>query len=100
MTMGRTSGDAGALGEAIVFLDYFKDLADPRQRAKVVYPLDEILLLCLMAVLAGSEAITDIARFGERKLELLRRFRPFRDGTPSDDHLGDFLATLDAKQFQ
>jgi predicted transposase YbfD/YdcC len=100
MTMGRTSGDAGALGEAIVFLDYFKDLADPRQRAKVVYPLDEILLLCLMAVLAGSEAITDIARFGERKLELLRRFRPFRDGTPSHDHLGDILATLDAKQFQ
>ena len=100
MTMERTSGDAGALGEAIVFLDYFKDLADPRQRAKVVYPLDEILLLCLMAVLAGSEAITDIARFGERKLELLRRFRPFRDGTPSHDHLGDILATLDAKQFQ
>ena len=98
--MGRPSGDSGALGEAIVFLDYFKDLPDPRQLGKVIYPLDEVLLLCLLAVLAGSEAITDIARFGERKLELLRRFRPFRDGTPSHDHLGDILATLDAEQFQ
>jgi predicted transposase YbfD/YdcC len=100
MAVKRTTGDTGALGEAIVFLDHFKDLPDPRQRAKVLYPLDEVLLLCLLAVLAGSEAITDIARFGERKLELLRRFRPFRDGTPSHDHLGDILATLDAAQFQ
>src|SRR5215468_11222878 len=100
MVMERTAGETGALGEAVVFLDYFKDLPDPRQRGKVLYPLDEVLLLCLLAVLAGSEAITDIARFGEKKLELLRRFRPFRDGTPSHDHLGDILATLDAKQFQ
>ena len=100
MVMERTAGDTGALGEAIVFLDYFKDLPDPRQRGKVIYPLDEVLLLCLLAVLAGSEAITDIARFGEKKLDLLRRFRPFRDGTPAHDHLGDILATLDAEKFQ
>ena len=98
--MERPSGDSGAFSEAVVFLDYFKDLPDPRQLGKVIYPLDEVLLLCLLAVLAGSEAITDIARFGERKLELLRRFRPFHNGTPSHDHLGDILATLDAEQFQ
>src|SRR5580704_17766835 len=98
--MGKTAGDCGALGETVVFLDYFKDLPDSRQRGKVLYPLDEVLLLCLMAVLAGSEAITDIARFGEKKLELLRRFRPFRDGTPAHDHLGDILASLDAEAFQ
>jgi predicted transposase YbfD/YdcC len=97
---GADWGRYRALGEGIVFLDYFKDLPDPRQRAKVLYPLDEVLFLCLLAVLAGSEAITDIARFGEKKLDLLRRFRPFRDGTPSHDHLGDILATLDAEQFQ
>ena len=42
------------------------------------YPLAEILLLCLLAVPAGAETITDIALFGERKLALLRRFRPSR----------------------
>jgi len=59
-----------------------------------------VLLLCLLAVLAGAEAMTDIARFGEKKLDLLRRFLPFRDGTPAHDHLGDILATLDAEKFQ
>lgn len=92
--------DAGALGEAVVFLDGFRDLPDPRQRGKVMYPLDEVLLLCLLAVLAGAETITDIARFGDKKLAFMRRFRPFRDGTPSHDHLGDILASLDAEAFQ
>ncbi len=98
--MEPAAGDFRALSESIVFLGYFKDLPDPRQRGKVMYPLEEVLLLCLLAVLAGSEAITDIARFGERKLNLLRRFRPFHNGTPSHDHLGDILATLDPQQFQ
>jgi predicted transposase YbfD/YdcC len=66
----------------------------------VIYPLDEVLLLCLLAVLAGAETFVDIARFGQKKIELLRRFQPFRDGTPSHDHLGDIFATLDAMEFQ
>lgn len=98
--MSGGAGDDGAFGEAIVFLTHFRALADPRQPGKVMYPLDEVLLLCLLAVLAGAETIVDIARFGEKKLELLRRFRPFRDGTPSHDHLGDILAALEAEQFQ
>lgn len=89
-----------AVSDGLVFLEHFRDLPDPRQAGKVVYPLDEVLLLCLLAVLAGAEAFTDIARFGTKKLELLRRFLPFRDGTPAHDHLGDIFATLDAEKFQ
>src|SRR5215467_12401897 len=89
-----------AQSEAIVFLSYFEDFADPRQRGKVVYPLNEILLLCLLAVLAGAETFVDIARFGRKKIALLRRFLPFQDGTPSHDHRGDIFATLDATEFQ
>ena len=97
----ETSGAAlAAAVEATVFLGYFKEMPDHRQAGKVVYPLDEVLLLALMAVLAGAEGFTDIARFGERKLDLLRRFRPFRNGTPSHDHLGDLFAALDAQAFR
>ena len=92
--------DGEAIAETVVFLNHFNDLPDPRQRGKVMYPLAEVLVLCLLAVLAGAETITDIARFGDKKLDLLRRFRPFRQGTPAHDHLGDILATLDAEQFQ
>ena len=94
-----TAGPA-AFEETVVFLRHFKDLEDPRQPGKISYPLDEILLLCLLAVLAGTERFTEIALFGVKKLALLRRFRPFRGGTPAHNHLGDILATLDAKQFQ
>ena len=66
----------------------------------MIYPLDEVLLLSLLAVLAGAEAFTDIARFGDKKLELLRRFRPFLDGTPPQDRIGDIFAALDAEHFQ
>jgi predicted transposase YbfD/YdcC len=98
--MDGAAANCGGFGEAVAFLRYFSDLPDPRQRGKVMYPLDEVLLLCLLGVLAGAETFVDIARFGDKKLELLRRFRPFRDGTPSHDHLGDIFATLDAEHFQ
>ena len=66
--MDDTITDCTAYGEAIVFLNYFNDLPDPRQQGKVTYPLDEILLLCLLAVLAGAECYTEIALFGVKKL--------------------------------
>jgi hypothetical protein len=98
--MGLGSDGCEAISESVVFLRYFEDLPDPRQRAKVMYPLPEVLLLCLLAVVAGAETVTDIARFGDAKLALLRRFRPFAEGTPAHDHLGDILAALDAEGFQ
>jgi predicted transposase YbfD/YdcC len=98
--METNGASAEVLAETTVFLSFFKNMPDRRQAGKVVYPLDEILLLCLLAVLAGAETFTDIARFGEKKIELLRRFRPYENGTPSHDHLGDIFATLDASAFR
>ena len=98
--MADMTAGAGAAFEATVFLNQFKDMPDPRQSGKVTYPLAEVLLLALLAVLAGAESFVDIARFGEKKLGLLRRFRPFQDGTPSHDQLGDIFAVLDASHFQ
>ena len=52
--MDGVTAERGAFGEAVVFLAHFRDLPDPRQRGTVTYPLDEVLLLCLLAVLAGA----------------------------------------------
>jgi predicted transposase YbfD/YdcC len=95
-----TAVSEGALLESVVFLDHFVDLPDPRQLSKVIYPLDEILLLSLLAVLAGAETFTAVAQFGKDKLELLRRFRLFANETPDHDRLGEVFAALDAEQFQ
>jgi hypothetical protein len=48
------------------FLSHFKDLEDPRQQGKVDYPLEEIVLLCLLAVLAGADTSTNITLFAVR----------------------------------
>lgn len=97
---GSDGTQLAEIAETTSFLHYFSGLPDHRQAGKVDYPLPEVLLLILLAVLAGAEAFTDIARFGERKIQLLRRFRPYVNGTPSHDHLGDIFATLDAHAFQ
>jgi predicted transposase YbfD/YdcC len=89
-----------AILEGVVFLDHFVGLPDPRQLSKVIYPLDEILLLSLLAVVAGAETFTAIAQFGKTKLALLRRFRPFANGTPDHDRLGEVFAALDPEPFQ
>jgi predicted transposase YbfD/YdcC len=97
-----TEADAAveAVRETTVFLSYFADLPDYRQKGKVAYPLDEVLLLLLAAALAGAETVADIARFGRAKLKFLQRFRLFADGTPSHDQLGIILARLDPVAFQ
>jgi predicted transposase YbfD/YdcC len=88
------------LFECTAFLRHFEDMPDHRQQGKVAYPLNEILLLALLAVIAGAETFTEIARFGQSKIKLLQRFLPFTNGTPAHDHLGDIFATLDAEAFQ
>jgi predicted transposase YbfD/YdcC len=98
--METAAADLGAFNESVVFLSYFKDLPDPRQRGKVTYPLPEILLLCLLATLAGADGFVDIALFGRQKIDLLRRLRPFENATPSHDQLGEVFASLDAEAFQ
>ena len=89
-----------ALDQVVEWLQHFEDLEDPRQSGKVAYPLDEMLLQCLLAVLAGAESWVEIAAFGKRKLDFLRRFAPFEEGTPSHDQFGNLFAALDAEAFQ
>src|SRR5690242_8157099 len=75
-------------------LDHFAALEDPRQRAKVLYPLPEILLLLLCATLAGADDVTEVGLWGGENLAFLRRFLPYRHGIPSHDTLGEVLAAL------
>lgn len=79
---------------------YFQTLQDPRQKGKITYPLEEILLLVLCAVLSGAEGWTTIALYGEQKQDFLRRFLSFKAGTPSHDQLGKLFSALDSQQFQ
>ena len=82
------------------FLTHFQAVEDPHQEGKVLYPLEEILLLVLCGVISGADGWTSIALYGQKKLELLRRFLPYENGTPSHDQLGILFSRLDMEVFQ
>jgi predicted transposase YbfD/YdcC len=83
-----------------LFLTHFVALNDPRQAAKVLYPLPEILLLLLCATIAGADDFVEIALWGNEHLDFLRRFRPYQRGIPSHDVLCDVIAALDPEAFK
>ncbi len=81
-------------------LDYFAALDDPRQQAKVLYPLPEIMLLLLCATLAGADDFVEIALWGGQNLAFLRRFQPYAHGIPSHDTLGEVIRAVDPALFK
>jgi len=50
--------------ESAAFLTHFDILIYPCHSDNVIYPLNEVLLLCLLETLAGAEAFVGIALFG------------------------------------
>lgn len=90
----------GSGARPVSFLEHFSALDDPRQAAKVLYPLDEVMLLVLCAVLSGADDFVEIVDWGRMRVDFLRRFRPFVRGIPSHDTLNDIFNMLDPGQFQ
>lgn len=84
-----------------VFSHYFSGMKDPRRTNKGhhLYPLEEILFLCISAVVSGMDDWTSISMFGRLKLSWLRQYLPYKHGIPSHDVLGKVFAVLDPVQF-
>src|ERR1039458_6905918 len=102
MAMERAAA-FGAISEAAFFWIISRNYRTRASAAKsLICSMSCCCCVCrrCWAVLGGAGTFVDIARFGEKKLGLLRRFWPFRDGTPAHDHFGDIFAALDAEKFQ
>ncbi len=81
-------------------LDHFAGLDDPRQSAKVLFPLSEIMLLVLSATIAGCDDLVEVHEWGLEHLDFLRTYLPFRDDIPSHDTLNAVLNALDPEVFR
>jgi len=81
-------------------LRHFSRIDDPRQSAKVLYPLAEILLLALAATVAGADDFVETTVWGDHHLPFLRRFLPYEKGIPSHDTLCDVFAAIDPELFK
>ncbi len=65
------------------FTECFADLQDPRVERNRLYPLMEILLRVICAMLSGAEGWEAMEDFGEAKLDGLRKFASITLSTPS-----------------
>jgi predicted transposase YbfD/YdcC len=92
--MGRS------VGHGLGWLGFFEEVPEPRQKAKVLYPLPELLLCCLVGVLCGAEGWVEVEEYGEAKLDFLRRFLPFEHGIASHDTFSDVFNALDREGFK
>jgi len=92
--MGRS------VGHGLGWLEFFDEMPEPRQKAKVLYPLPELLLCCLVGVLCGAEGWVEVEEYGEAKLDFLRRFLPFEHGIASHDTFSDVFNALDREGFK
>ena len=84
-----------------LFSHYFSGMKDPRRTSKGhhLYPLEEILFLCISAVVSGMDDWMSISMFGRSKLSWLRQYLPYKQGIPSHDVLEKVFAVLDPVQF-
>ena len=79
--------------------DHFSELTDPRRR-KVTYPLINLVMIAICAVLCGADDFVSIAEFGRTKKKWLSRFLDLSAGIPSHDRFNAILAAIQPAEFE
>lgn len=79
---------------------HFEDLDDPRSTVNRRHPLVSVVVISLMAVLAGADGPTAIARWAALKADLLTRALGLPHGVPCKDVFRRVLSALEPDAFQ
>ena len=82
------------------FLEYFSRLEDPRIERKKLFPLDEILLVVLCAIICGAEGWDEFQWFGQQKIVFLKSYLPFKNGIPSRFTYSRVISSLNPDEFK
>ena len=79
---------------------HFKQLEDPRSAVNRLHPLDSVVVIAIMAVLAGANGPTAIAKWANMKAEVLLKLLELPHGIPQKDVFRRVLVTLKPDAFQ
>lgn len=79
--------------------DHFSELTDPRRR-EVTYPLVNIVVMALCAVVSGADDFVSIARWAGMKKQWLAKFLDMSQGVPSHDRFNAVLGALKPAEFE
>lgn len=82
------------------FSNCFANIKDPRQPGKIKHLLPEILFISSLAVIAGADEITDIAKYGSAKVNWLKTFLELPNGIPSHDTFNRVLCLISPIEFE
>ncbi|RCS44664.1 ISAs1 family transposase [Bremerella cremea] len=86
--------------DVVSILDYFADLEDPRSSINRKHLLGDLIVICIMAVIAGADGPRSIGMWAASNVEWLKRYLALPGGAPSHDTIGRLLATLKPNYFQ
>lgn len=81
-------------------LQHFSRLEDPRSSINRQHPLTSVLVIAIMAILAGANGPTAIAKWAKIKQTFLERWLPLPQGIPSKDVFRRVLMALNPQAFQ
>jgi len=79
---------------------HFEDLEEPRSEVNLQHPLISVVVISLMAVLAGAAGPTAIARWAKLKADELLSLLHLPNGIPKKDVYRRVLCTLKPDAFQ
>ena len=79
---------------------YFDELEDPRASVNLKHPLVSVVVIAMMAVLAGAGGPTAIAKWAALKEELLLKLLALPNGIPRKDVFRRVLVLLRPEAFQ
>ena len=79
--------------------DHFADLTDPRRR-EVTYPLINVVVIAICAVICGADDFVSIAEFGQTRRDWFARFLDLKNGIPSHDRFNAILAAIKPAEFE
>jgi predicted transposase YbfD/YdcC len=79
--------------------DHFAELTDPRRR-EVVYPLINVVIIAVCAVISGADDFVAIAKFGRTKCDWFSRFLDLTNGIPSHDRFNAIFAAIKPAEFE
>jgi len=82
-----------------VLLEHFSELEDDREAWRVLYPIEEVLLLVTCATIASCDDFDDVAEWGEHHLDFLRQFAEFHHGIPCARWLRSLMNRIDPALF-
>jgi predicted transposase YbfD/YdcC len=81
-------------------LTCFEELNDPRSHVNRLHVFGDLLVICIMAVIAGADGPQAIGIWADNNQVWLRKHLKLTNGIPSHDTLGRLLAALKSIAFQ